>query len=161
MTFVGCDPHTRTQQVAVLDTRTGEVSEHQLGHEGTAAEEFYAALSRPVTVGIESTGYAIWFHALMQRLGHALLVGDSAKIRAMVVATSSPRARHRPASPSHAWEHGVGQDETQVRSCRSQRPRIASAPAGADQVREGPADFDADAIAVAWLGHSTRSCAKS
>ena len=124
MTFVGCDPHTRTQQVAVLDTRTGEVSEHQLGHEGTAAEEFYAALSRPVTVGIESTGYAIWFHALMQRLGHALLVGDSAKIRAMVVATSSPRARHRPASPSHAWEHGVGQDETQVRSCRSQRPRI-------------------------------------
>jgi hypothetical protein len=125
MTFVGCDPHTRAQQVAVLDTRTGEVSEHQLGHEGTAAEEFYAALSRPVTVGIESTGYAIWFPALMQRLGHALLVGDSAKIRAMVVATSSPRARHRPASPSHAWEHGVGQDETQVRSCRSQRPRIA------------------------------------
>ena len=33
MTLVGCDLHTRTQQVAVLDTRTGEVSEHQLGHE--------------------------------------------------------------------------------------------------------------------------------
>src|SRR4029453_9620673 len=79
------DLHTRTQQVAVLDTRTGEVNEHQLGHEGIATEEFYAALPRPVTVGIESTGYAIWFHALMQRLGHALLVGDSAKIRAMVV----------------------------------------------------------------------------
>jgi hypothetical protein len=57
MTFVGCDLHTRTQQVAVLDTRTGEVSEHQLGHEGIAAEEFYAALPRPVTVGIESTGW--------------------------------------------------------------------------------------------------------
>jgi transposase len=85
MTFVGCDLHTRTQQVAVLDTRTGEVSEHQLIHEGIAAEEFYAALPRPVTVGIESTGYALWFHALMQRLGHTLLVGDSAKIRAMVV----------------------------------------------------------------------------
>ncbi len=28
MTFVGCDLHTRTQQVAVLDTCTGEVSEH-------------------------------------------------------------------------------------------------------------------------------------
>jgi len=85
MTFVGCDLHTRTQQVAMLDTDTGEVSERQLAHEGTAVEEFYAALPGPVTIGIESTGYAIWFHALMQRLGHTLLVGDAAKIRAMVV----------------------------------------------------------------------------
>src|SRR5215510_7449627 len=85
MTFVGCDLHTRKQQVAVLDTLTGEVTEHQLGHDGAAIEEFYATLPRPVTVGIESTGYASWFHGLMQRLGHTLLVGDAAKIRAMVV----------------------------------------------------------------------------
>ena len=85
MTFVGCDLHTRMQQVAVLDTGTGEVSERQLPHDGMAVEEFYAALPRPVTVGIESTGYAVWFHALMQRLGHTVLVGDAAKIRAMVV----------------------------------------------------------------------------
>ena len=85
MTFVGCDLHTRMQQVAVLDTGTGEVSEQRLSHEGTAVEEFYTALARPVTVGIESTGYAVWFHTLMQRLGHTLLVGDAAKIRAMVV----------------------------------------------------------------------------
>ena len=39
----------------------------------------------PVTVGIESTGYALWFHELMQHLGHTLLVGEAAKIRAMVV----------------------------------------------------------------------------
>src|SRR5262249_38150865 len=97
MTFVGCDLHTRTQQVAVLNTSTGEVSEHQLIHEGLAVEEFYAALPRPVTVGIESTGYAIWFHALMHRLGHTLLVGDAAKIRAMVVRktkTDRRDARH-------------------------------------------------------------------
>src|SRR5215469_11890346 len=85
MTFVGCDLHTRTQQVAVLDIETGEVSEHHLAHEGTAVEDFYAALPGPVTIGIESTGYTVWFHALMQRLGHTLLVGDAAKIRAMVV----------------------------------------------------------------------------
>jgi len=85
MTFVGCDLHTRMQQVAVLDTGTGEVSERRLDHDGLAVEEFYAALPRPVTVGIESTGYAVWFHTLMQRLGHTLLVGDAAKIRAMVV----------------------------------------------------------------------------
>src|SRR5215831_18815255 len=97
MTFVGCDLHTRTQQVAMLDTDTGEVSERQLAHEGTAVEEFYAALPGPVTIGIESTGYAIWFHALMQRLGHTLQVGDAAKIRAMVVRktkTDRRDARH-------------------------------------------------------------------
>ena len=44
MTFVGCDLHTRMQQVAVLDTGTGEVSERQLAHDGSAIEEFYAAL---------------------------------------------------------------------------------------------------------------------
>src|SRR6266852_5828299 len=85
MTFVGCDLHTRMQQVAVLDTGTGEVSERQLAHDGSAIEEFYAALPGPVTIGIESTGYAVWFHTLMQRLGHTLVVGDAAKIRAMVV----------------------------------------------------------------------------
>ena len=69
MAFVGCDLHTRMQRVAVLDTEAGKVSERQVAHEGTAVEEFYAGSPRPVTVGIESTGYAVWFHALMQRLG--------------------------------------------------------------------------------------------
>jgi transposase len=85
MTFVGGDLHTRKPQGAVLDTWTGEVSEHELVHEGLAVEEFYAALPRPVTVGLERTGYASGFHTLMQRLGHTRLVGDAAKIRAMVV----------------------------------------------------------------------------
>src|SRR6266568_3073587 len=85
MTFVGCDLHTRMQQVAVLDTGSGEVRERQLAHDGSAVEEFYAAWPGPVTVDIESTGYATWFHTLIQRLGHTLLVGDAAKIRAMVV----------------------------------------------------------------------------
>jgi transposase len=85
MTIVGCDLHTRKQQVAVLHTDTGEVLEQELLHSGDAVEQFYRALPRPVTVGIESTGYALWFHELMQRLGHTLLVGEAAKIRAMVV----------------------------------------------------------------------------
>src|SRR5713101_6044687 len=100
MTFVGCDLHTRMQQVAVLDTETGEVSEHQLAHDGMAVEEFYAALPGPVTIGIESTGYATWFHTLIQRLGHTLLVGDAAKIRAMVVRKT--KTDRRPASPRPA-----------------------------------------------------------
>jgi transposase len=47
-------------------------------------EQFYRALPRPVTIGVESDGYAQWFHALIQREGHTLLVGDATKIRAMV-----------------------------------------------------------------------------
>jgi transposase len=85
MTIVGCDVHTRKQQVAVLHTDTGEVVEQELLHAGDAVEQFYRTLPRPVTVGIESTGYALWFHELMPRLGHTLLVGEAAKIRAMVV----------------------------------------------------------------------------
>ena len=62
MTLVGCDLHTRKQQVAVLDTDTGELQERELLHAGDAVERFYSSLPRPVTVGIESTGYALWFH---------------------------------------------------------------------------------------------------
>ena len=69
----------------MLDSETGEVQEVELCHHGEDVERFYAALPRPVTVAIESTGYALWFHALMRQLGHTLLVGDAAKIRAMIV----------------------------------------------------------------------------
>ena len=85
MILVGCDLHARDQQVAVLDTATGEIQEQRLTHDGPSVEQFYAALPGPVTVGIESTGYALWFHALLHRLGHEVIVGDAAKIRAMVV----------------------------------------------------------------------------
>ena len=70
MILVGCDLHSRTQQVAVLDTRTGELVEQELAHEGDAVERFYRALPPPVTIGIETTRYTQWFHALMHQLGH-------------------------------------------------------------------------------------------
>jgi len=97
MMLVGVDLHTRDQSVAMVDTTTGEVQQLRLRHEGDAVEQFYGALQSPVTVAIESTGYALWFHALMQCLGHTLLVGDAAKIRATVVRktkTDRRDARH-------------------------------------------------------------------
>src|SRR5215470_1086836 len=81
MTLVGCDLHARKQQVAVLDTTTGEVLEQELVHDGDAVERFYRALRPPVTIGIETTGYTQWFHTLMQGLGHTVIVGEAAKIR--------------------------------------------------------------------------------
>ncbi len=77
MTLIGCDLHARMQQVAALDTATGEIQEYQLSHHGEGVERFYAALSPPVTVAVESTGYALWFHALIRQLGHTLVVGDA------------------------------------------------------------------------------------
>jgi len=97
MTLVGCDLHTRKQQVALVNMDTGELWEQKLSHGGDAVERFYAALPPPVTVGIESPGDSLWFRALLQRLGHTLLVGEAAKIRAMVVRktkTDRRDARH-------------------------------------------------------------------
>ncbi len=97
MTLVGVDLHSREQTVAVLDTTTGELEERRIRHDGDDVERFYAALPPPATVAIESTAYALWFHALVRRLGHTLLVGDAAKIRAAVVRktkTDRRDARH-------------------------------------------------------------------
>jgi len=66
MILVGCDLHTRKQQVALLNTATGELRNQELSHIGDDVERFYGALSPPVTVGIESTGYSLWFHALLR-----------------------------------------------------------------------------------------------
>jgi transposase len=84
MIMVGCDLPTRKPQVARLNTDTGELGNRELSHDGDAVERFDAARPPPVTVGIERTGDSLWFHALRQRLGHPLLVGEAAKIHAMV-----------------------------------------------------------------------------
>src|SRR3989442_2059224 len=85
MTWGVCGLREWVKRVAAPATARGEIQERRLTHEGSSVEQFYAALPGPVTVGIESTGYAIWFHALLHRLGHEVVVGDAAKIRAMVV----------------------------------------------------------------------------
>ena len=85
MLIIGCDLHTRNQQLAMLDTETGEVVERQLGHENGEARAFYAGLGEPARVGIEATAPARWFERMLAEFGHELWVGDAAKIRAQVV----------------------------------------------------------------------------
>ncbi len=50
MKIVGCDLHTRYQQVAMLDKQTGELIERRLEHESGEARAFYSGLSAPVPV---------------------------------------------------------------------------------------------------------------
>src|ERR1700730_18745277 len=82
MIIIGCDFHTRYQQIAMLNTETGELVERRLEHENGEAHTFYAQLAKPVRVGIEATGYTQWFEQMLAELGQELWVGDAAEIRA-------------------------------------------------------------------------------
>lgn len=93
MLIIGCDFHTRYQQIAMLDTLTGELTERRLDHESGEAHAFYRGLQRPVRVGIEATGPMHWFERLLAELGHELWIGDSAKIRASEVRKQKTDAR--------------------------------------------------------------------
>ena len=66
MLIIGCDFHTRFQQIAMLDTTTGEIIERRLEHETGEAKAFYAALPSRARVGIEATGHAQWFERVLQ-----------------------------------------------------------------------------------------------
>jgi transposase len=97
MLIIGCDLHSRFQQIAMLDTTTGEIVTKRLEHENGEAEKFYAGLKEKALVGIEATGYTQWFERLLAKLGHALWVGDPAEIRARAVRrqkTDSRDAEH-------------------------------------------------------------------
>ena len=93
MKIVGCDLHTRYQQIAMLDTETGELIERRLEHAHGEARAFYASLLGQVRVGIEATGYTRWFERLMAELGHELWIGDAAQIRAAMVRKQKTDAR--------------------------------------------------------------------
>jgi transposase len=86
MLIIGCDFHTRYQQVAMANDETGELLlEKRLDHQSGEAHEFYRSLQGPVRVGIEATGPIHWFERLLAELGHELWIGDAAKIRASEV----------------------------------------------------------------------------
>ena len=85
MHIVGCDFHPGWQQVAILDTETGEIQEHKLENRSGEAEGFYKRLSAPALIGLEASGNSQWFEDLLQDLGHEVWVGDAAQIRASYV----------------------------------------------------------------------------
>lgn len=93
MLIIGCDFHSRFQQIAMVDTETGELIERRLEHGNGEAKKFYSELQKPVRVGMEATGYAQWFERMMAKLGHELWVGDAAEIRAAMVRKQKTDAR--------------------------------------------------------------------
>lgn len=85
MKIIGCDFHPGHQQVSILDTETGEETEMKLGHGDGQAERFYRELEAPALIGMEAVGNSLWFERMVERLGHALWIGDAAQIRASYV----------------------------------------------------------------------------
>ena len=74
------------QQIAFVDTDSGELGEQRLLHrEEEEAEKFYrdlAAQGIKVRVGMEASGHARWFERLLAELNFELWIGDAAEISA-------------------------------------------------------------------------------
>ena len=88
MLLIGCDYHPSVQQIAMLDTETGDYSEHRLKHSDGEAEKFYRDLklhTPQIRVGLEATGHRRWFERLLMELDCELWVGDAARIATMRV----------------------------------------------------------------------------
>jgi transposase len=83
MLIIGADYHPGFQQIAFVDTETGECGERRLEH-SEEAEQFYRELQTRgvrVQVGMEASGHARWFERLLAELRFELWIGDSAEIR--------------------------------------------------------------------------------
>jgi len=88
MWIIGVDYHPSMQQIAWVDTETGECGERRLAHGDGEAEQFYRELKKKqvsVRVGMEATGHSRWFERLLAELDYELWVGDPAQIRAKQV----------------------------------------------------------------------------
>jgi transposase len=82
MIIIGCDYHPGFQQIAFVDTETGDYGEPRLEH-SEGAEKFYrdlAALGKKVRVGMEASGHARWFERLLGELNMELWIGDASEI---------------------------------------------------------------------------------
>jgi transposase len=83
MIIIGVDFHPEFQQIASVNTDSGEIQEKRLVHR-EEAENFYrglAAAGQQVRVGMEASGHARWFERLVAELQFELWIGDAVEIR--------------------------------------------------------------------------------
>jgi transposase len=83
MIIIGVDFHPEFQQIASVNTDTGEFQERRLAHR-EEAESFYrdvAVAGQQMRVGMEASGHARWFERLLSELQFELWIGDAAEIR--------------------------------------------------------------------------------
>ena len=131
--IIGCDYHPSFQQIAWVDTETGECDERRLAHSNGEAEKLYRGLNgQGVRVGIEATGHVRWFERLLAELKYELWVGDPARIRAMRVRkqkTDRQDAQHLLKVSGRSFSPRVRSESGESGSAPTP---LASASAGAD-----------------------------
>ncbi len=70
MLIIGCDYHPGFEQIAFMDSDSGEFQEQRLSHR-EEAEKFYrdlAAQGVRMRVGMEASGHARWFERLLAEM---------------------------------------------------------------------------------------------
>ena len=88
MIIIGADYQPGFQQIAWVNSETGEWNELRFEHR-EGAEKFYrdlAAQGMKGRVGMEASGHARWFERLLADLHFELWIGDAAEIRTKRVA---------------------------------------------------------------------------
>ena len=136
MIIIGCDYHPGFQQIAFVDTETGELHETRLQHR-EQAEKFYrelAAQGVQVRVGMEASGQARWFERLLAELKIELWIGDAAEIRARRVRKKEEDGSRR-CSAYFAFAGGGSFSTdlgTELGESRCAAVVVAPAPDGAD-----------------------------
>ena len=80
--YIGVDFHSRQQTICYLKTETGELVIKELLHKDKEQiRAFYQQFQGHVIIGIEASGYSLWFEAMLERLGCAVWLGDATEIR--------------------------------------------------------------------------------
>ena len=113
--IIGCDYHPSFQQIAMLDSDTGELQERRLKHR-EEAEQFYRTLATAgarVRVGMEASRHASWFERLLGELNFEPWVGHAARIAAKRVRKQKTgsftwQSDEVERSPKSPWPEGWG-----------------------------------------------------
>src|SRR6201981_3240282 len=120
MIIIGCDYHPGFQQIAFVDTETGDYGEQRLEH-SEGAEKFYrdlAAQGKKVRVGMEASGHARWFERLLAELNFELTSASTPDVseslappngysEAMRWLVKNPHCAHWAGRPILSWSNGL------------------------------------------------------
>ena len=87
MIIIGADYHPAFQQIAFVDTETGELNELRLEEPRGGGEVLSGSggAGMKVRVGMEASGHARWFERLLAELHFELWMGDAALDTADIV----------------------------------------------------------------------------
>ena len=136
MLIVGCEYQPSIQQIAWVETDSGEVGERALLHSTGEAERFYRELKEQgvgVRVGIEATGHARWLERLLAELGFEFVDWECGRDQGQACTQAEERPGRRKASAHVVDRESISSSVAAGREqSRSASAAVAPPPVGAD-----------------------------